>query len=76
MKPYKKSYNEKKISNHFKIKVDDKQNKYSQTKKGRESLQRARKKYDEKDPEKRKEQKREYMRRKRLKDPSYCRWKK
>jgi DNA-binding PadR family transcriptional regulator len=56
--------------------VDDRKNKYSQTSKGKEALQRARKKYDEKDPEKRKEQKREYMRRKRLKDPSYCKWKK
>jgi len=39
------------------------------------ALKRARKKYDEADPERRKKQKRDYMRRKRLKDPHYCKWK-
>ena len=36
--------------------------------KGKRARQRARKKYDKKDPDKRKEQKRDYMRRKRKKD--------
>ena len=56
--------------------MDDRDKNYAKTKKGQESLQRARKKYDEKDPEKRRQQKRDYMRRKRLKDPNYCKWKK
>lgn len=55
--------------------MDDTHNKHSEVNKNKESLQRARKKYDEKNPEKRKEQKRDYMRRKRLKDPNYCKWK-
>ena len=36
--------------------------------KGKRARQRARKKYDNKDPEERKKQKRDYMRRKRKKD--------
>lgn len=56
--------------------MNNNKSKYIETEKGKKALQRARKKYDEKDPEKRKEQKREYMRRKRLKDPNYCKWKK
>ncbi len=36
--------------------------------KGKRARQRARKKYDKKDPEQRKRQKRDYMRRKRKKD--------
>jgi hypothetical protein len=55
--------------------MSDRQKKYSQTNKGKESLKKARKKYDEKDPEERRRQKREYMRRKRTKDPNYCKWK-
>jgi len=55
--------------------VDDRQKKYRDSDKGKKSLTKARRKYDEKDPEKRKEQKREYMRRKRAEDPNYCKWK-
>jgi DNA-binding PadR family transcriptional regulator len=51
------------------------QKKYSQTEKGKEAIEKARKKYDSKDPEKRRLQKKEYMRRKRQKDPNYCKWK-
>jgi hypothetical protein len=51
------------------------QNKYHKTQKGKEALKRAQKKYDEKDIEKRRAQKREYMRRKRAEDPNYCKWK-
>jgi len=55
--------------------VSDVQKKYSQTEKGKEAIEKARKKYDNKDPEKRRLQKKEYMRRKRQKDPNYCKWK-
>ena len=41
----------------------DKHKKYSKTKKGKLALRRARKKYDEKDLERRRKQKRDYMRR-------------
>ena len=51
------------------------QKKYSQTEKGKDSLRKARKKYDEQDPDKRRKQKRDYMRRKRLENPHYCKWK-
>ena len=43
----------------------EKHKKYFKTKKGKKALIRARKKYDKKDPEKRRKQKREYMRRRR-----------
>ena len=48
---------------------DPKQKKYFQSEKGQEALEKARKAYDERDPERRRKQKREYMRRKRAKDP-------
>ncbi len=51
------------------------QKKYSKTKKGKEALRKAQKKYDDSDPDRRKKQKRDYMRRKRMKDPHYCKWK-
>lgn len=54
---------------------EDSQEKYIKTEKGKESIRRAQKKYDLKDVEKRKEQKRDYMRRKREEDPNYCKWK-
>mgnify|MGYP002808129622 CR=1 FL=1 len=41
------------------------QKKYFKTEKGQEALLRARKAYDERDPERRRRQKREYMKRKR-----------
>ena len=41
------------------------QQKYFKSKRGKKALRRARKAYDERDPERRRRQKREYMRRKR-----------
>jgi len=54
---------------------NESQKKYSKTEKGKLSLTRAQKKYDNKDVEKRREQKRNYMRRKRAENPDYCKWK-
>ena len=54
------------------MKQDDKypyQKRYFKTKRGKKALRRARRNYDEFDPERRRKQKREYMRRKREKDP-------
>jgi DNA-binding PadR family transcriptional regulator len=48
---------------------NNKQKKYFKTEKGKETLKNARKAYDERDPERRRKQKREYMRRKRAKNP-------
>jgi hypothetical protein len=53
----------------------DSQSKYRKSKKGKEALKKAQKKYDEENLDKRRQQKREYMRRKRSKNPSYCKWK-
>tara|TARA_B110000495_G_C23037996_1_gene620787 strand:+ start:2659 stop:2814 length:156 start_codon:yes stop_codon:yes gene_type:complete len=50
-------------------------NKYHKTEKGKEALNKARKKYDESDIERRRKQKREYMRKKREENPNYCKWK-
>ena len=47
------------------------QEKYSKTKKGKKALSRAQKKYDEENLEKRRTQKREYMKRKRRENPNY-----
>jgi len=55
--------------------VDDRQKKYLSSEKGKNASMRAKKKYDDKDKEKRKAQKRDYMRRKRLENPNYCKWK-
>ena len=55
--------------------MSDSQKKYAQTRKGKEALARARKKYDESDLERRRQQKREYMRKKRAQNPNYCKWK-
>lgn len=46
---------------------------YLDTKKGKEAMEKAREKYDRENPEKRKVQKRDYMRRKRDEDPNYGR---
>ena len=46
------------------------QEKYKKSTKGKMAAKRARKKYDEVDPDRRKRQKREYMRRIRKKDPN------
>tara|TARA_S200000501_G_scaffold361117_1_gene388969 strand:- start:154 stop:318 length:165 start_codon:yes stop_codon:yes gene_type:complete len=54
--------------------VDDRQKKYLSTEKGKIAQKKAQDKYDE-DTERRKKQKRDYMRRKRLQDPNYCKWK-
>jgi len=41
------------------------QKKYFRSKRGKKALDRARKRYDEQDPDRRRKQKRDYMRRKR-----------
>tara|TARA_Y100000114_G_C11693068_1_gene294553 strand:- start:742 stop:912 length:171 start_codon:yes stop_codon:yes gene_type:complete len=51
------------------------QSKYNQSEKGKKAISKAQKKYDSNNPEKRKQQKRDYMRRKRSENPNYCRWK-
>lgn len=55
--------------------MSERQKKYSKTSKGQSALKKAREKYDEEHTEKRRIQKREYMRRKRREDPNYCKWK-
>jgi len=58
------------------MKQDDKyssQKKYFKTRHGKKALTRARKNYDELDPERRRKQKREYMRRKREENPDIWR---
>lgn len=55
---------------------DDHQKKYAKSSKGKESISRARKAYDDRDMERRRKQKRDYMRRKRSENPNYCKWKK
>ena len=52
---------------------DRRQEKYFKTEKGKEALIRARTAYDKRDPERRRKQKRDYMRRKRREDPDYGR---
>jgi hypothetical protein len=57
-------------------KVDDiysSQKDYFKTPRGKKALRRARKNYDKKNPEKRRQQKRDYMRRKRDKNPDIWR---
>ena len=57
--------------------VDDiyeSQKNYFQTDRGKRALKKARDKYDKKNPEKRRKQKRDYMRRKRDKDPDAWRY--
>ena len=54
----------------------DRQKKYAQSDKGKKAQAKARKKYDDADVQRRRQQKREYMRRKRAQDPNYCKWKK
>lgn len=53
---------------------DKSQEKYSKTDKGKDSIRRAQQKYDEENIQKRRAQKRDYMRRKRAKNPNYCKW--
>ena len=56
-------------------KVDDRQKRYAQSEKGKGARARANKKYDGDNLQKRREQKRDYMRRKRALNPNYCKWK-
>ena len=49
--------------------------KYFTTEKGKKALNKARRGYDQRDPEKRRKQKRDYMRRKREKDPDVWKYK-
>lgn len=56
--------------------MSNNQKKYSQTEKGKKARKQAQKKYDEADMDRRRKQKRDYMRRKRAENPSYCKWKK
>ena len=51
------------------------QEKYFKTPLGKDARSRAQKKYDEENSEKRRLQKRDYMRRKRAENPNYCKWK-
>jgi DNA-binding PadR family transcriptional regulator len=64
----KKKKNRKFTEREVDTNVDDiysSQKKYQKTKKGKAALNRARKAYDERDPQRRRRQKREYMKRKR-----------
>tara|TARA_B100001113_G_C20755194_1_gene468380 strand:- start:142 stop:309 length:168 start_codon:yes stop_codon:yes gene_type:complete len=51
--------------------TDKTREEYLKTKKGKEAQEKAREKYDRENPEKRRIQKRDYMRRKREEDPDY-----
>ena len=51
------------------------QKNYSSTPHGQAARAKARQTYDENNREKRRDQKRDYMRRKRLENPNYCKWK-
>ena len=53
--------------------MESPQKKYFHTAKGKKAAVRARKAYDERYPDRRRKQKREYMRRKRAKDPDIWR---
>jgi hypothetical protein len=56
--------------------MQDSQKKYLQTEKGKNARKAAQEKYDKSDIERRRQQKRDYMRRKRADNPNYCKWKK
>ena len=51
------------------------QQKYRESDKGRKAQSAAQARYDKANTEKRRAQKRDYMRRKRLENPNYCKWK-
>ncbi|MAF24557.1 hypothetical protein CL634_03135 [bacterium] len=53
--------------------VDDRQKKYMKTEKGKKAAQKAGRRYDNSNLEKRRLQKRDYMRRKRLENPDIWR---
>jgi hypothetical protein len=56
--------------------MQDSQKKYLQTEKGKNAQKAAQEKYDKSNIERRRQQKRDYMRRKRAENPNYCKWKK
>ena len=49
--------------------MSERTKKYFKTEKGKKALNKARKAYDQRDPERRRKQKRDYMRRKREENP-------
>jgi hypothetical protein len=53
---------------------NESQKKYRNTEKGKKASSKAQKKYDEENLDKRRAQKREYMRKKRAENPNYCKW--
>ena len=53
----------------------NRQKKYQTSSKGKEAQKKAQAKYDQSDILRRREQKRDYMRRKRAENPNYCKWK-
>ena len=53
--------------------MPEKYKKYFKTKKGKAAIKRARAAYDKRDPERRRKQKRDYMRRKRDENPDIWR---
>jgi hypothetical protein len=55
--------------------MSERTKKYFGTEKGKEALNKARSAYDKRDPGKRRKQKRDYMRRKRLEDPDVWKYK-
>jgi hypothetical protein len=54
---------------------NERQKRYLKTEKGKKAASKAQEKYDQDNLEKRRLQKREYMRRKRAENPNYCKWK-
>ncbi len=54
---------------------NESQRKYRKTEKGKKASSKAQKQYDADNLEKRRAQKREYMRKKRAENPNYCKWK-
>jgi len=54
--------------------IYDSQKKYFESERGKRALKKARDKYDKADPERRRKQKRDYMRRRREKDPDAWRY--
>ena len=51
------------------------QKKYLKSEKGRQAQANAQERYDKANMERRRSQKRDYMRRKRAANPNYCKWK-
>jgi hypothetical protein len=55
--------------------MSERTKKYFKTKKGGKALNKARRAYDQRNPEKRRKQKRDYMRRKRAENPDVWKYK-